>query len=77
MPLKIFVGRTPPAAGQQVLLAVVTPQRDDRILAHARVLAVDASVDPAYVTVVLSRSHAVALATIPKPQIQLIEEPAQ
>ncbi|HEY0370937.1 MAG TPA: hypothetical protein VGD79_02995 [Thermoanaerobaculia bacterium] len=75
IPLKIFVGRTPPAVGDRVLLAVGAAQRGDRLVSRARVLSVDASVDPAYVTVAMSPREAIALATIPQPRIQFVQEP--
>lgn len=77
LPLRLFVGTTPPKADERVLLGVVASEHGDTIVVAARVLAVDTLSDPASVTMAIREHDAVRLATIPKPQIQLMHRTSQ
>ena len=75
--LKVSIGKTPPQAGESVFLSVVASETGNAIVVAARVLTIDASAEPADVTVALNTPDALRVAAVPKPQITLIQRPPQ
>lgn len=75
--LKLSTGKTPPRAGETVLLGVVASETGQALTATARVLIIDASAEPADVTVALADADAVRVAGIPNPQFTLLQRPPE
>ena len=75
--MKVAAGKTPPRADEDDLLAVVASEKGDTVIVAARVLTVDASTEPADITVAVKEADALRVAAIPKPQITLMQRPMQ
>jgi hypothetical protein len=76
--IRAEAGRTPPRAGERVLLGVVAAKiGGDAIQLPAVVLAIDAKADPAALTVALTAADAQRLAAVPKPQFLLMRPPQE
>ncbi len=73
VPLKLSLGTVTLRANAWVFLGVVASEGGEAIVIAARVLAVDASSDPAHVTVAMNERDAARFAVIPKPQIQVMQ----
>lgn len=72
--LKVFCGKTPPRADDQIRLGIIASEKDaPPLVVAARVLTLDTATDPADLTVAVTEADALLVIAVPKPQITLMQ----